>query len=46
MKSLVDLRKEIEILKREIIHKGMRKLTSSNIQKQNKLIKLIKECNE
>jgi len=43
MKSAFTLEEEIKKLEKQIINKGIRKLTSSNIQKQKKLEELIKK---
>ena len=46
MKNPVDLEKEIEKLRREIVYTGMRQFTSSNIEKQKRLKELIKKKND
>ena len=46
MKYRFNLIKEIEILKKEIIYKGMRQFTTTNIQKQKKQKELIKKSEQ
>ena len=46
MKNPVDLKEEIEKLRKEITYTGMRQFTSSNIEKQKRLKELIKKQND
>ena len=46
MKDPIDLQKEIEKLRKEIIYTGMRQFTSSNIEKQKKLKELIEKSEQ
>ena len=46
MKTPIEIQKEIRKLQEKIIHKGMGRLRSSNIERKKKLAKLIKEVNE
>ena len=46
MKDPIDLQKEIEKLRKEMIYTGMRQFTSSNIEKRKKLKELIKKQND
>jgi hypothetical protein len=46
MKVPIEMQKEIKELQGEIIHEGIGRLRSSNIERKKKLRKLIKEANE